>query len=119
MTLLSNVGYGIVPLHLGAGLLFALLPASPYQAGYYALYGGILTLLAAAVVFYGWAVRHCGINRAAVCLQVLLACLAVAVPLFLIDFSDPWHAILYLPILGGSLLVCLVAGLLVRRGGGA
>jgi len=114
MKISKHAGIAIAPAHLCAGFLFALLPASPYQQGYYAGYGAILVVLAGTLMFYGWAVRAAAIGPGLVCLQVLAAAVAAAVPLFLVDFSDPWHAIVYLPILGASLLLCLVVGLLAR-----
>ncbi|MGF1631636.1 MAG: hypothetical protein ACFCUT_19345 [Kiloniellaceae bacterium] len=44
MNPIHYAGYVIVPLHLVAGFLFALLPASPYQQGYSATYGAIALL---------------------------------------------------------------------------
>ena len=115
MTLSTYAGYVIVPLHLAAGFLFGVLPGSVYQPGWYTGYGAILTLLAATLWFYVWAVRCARPGRGVVWLQVLLAVLAAAVPFFTVDFADAWHAIVYLPILGGSLLACLVAGLVARK----
>ena len=43
-------------------------------------------------------------------LHFLLAALATALPFFTVDFKDTWSAIIYLPIMGGSLLACLVVG---------
>lgn len=115
MTLPSYAGYAIVPLHLLAGSLFALLPGSVHLSGWYAGYGAILTILATTVVFYAWQTRRAQPGKRSIWLQILLAALAAALPFFLVDFADPWHAIVYLPILGGSLLACLIAGHIARR----
>jgi hypothetical protein len=54
MKLPRLAGHAIAPLHLVAGFLFALLPASPYDNGTYAVYGAILVVVATAVVVAGW-----------------------------------------------------------------
>jgi hypothetical protein len=112
MTLPRHAGYVIAPLHLVAGFLFALLPGSPYDKGYYAVYGAILVVLAIAVLASGWIAAVQRPGAGALALQIGAAAMAVAVPFFLVDFSDPWHAILYLPIMAGSLIACFVAALL-------
>jgi hypothetical protein len=112
MTLPRHAGYVIAPLHLVAGFLFALLPGSPYDKGYYAVYGAILVVLAIAVLAFGWIAAVQRPGAGALALQIGAAAVAVAVSIFLVDFSDPWHAILYLPIMGGSLIACVVAALL-------
>ncbi len=115
MKLLRQAGYAIAPLHLVAGFLFALLPGSPYDKGYYTVYGVILVVLAIAALSFGW---FCAVQRpgaGALALHLGAAALAVALPFFLVDFSDPWHAILYLPIMASSLIVCLIAALVGAR----
>ncbi|MEO3429226.1 hypothetical protein AAFN88_10240 [Pelagibius sp. CAU 1746] len=108
MTLPSYAGYAIVPLHLLAGALFWLIPGPVYHAGYYATYGAIAVLLAATVAAYGWLAAALTPGFGTVWLQVALAAVGVAALFFVIDFSDPWHAIVYLPVMGGSLLACLI-----------
>lgn len=118
MTLPSYAGHAIVPLHLLAGALFWLIPGSVYQTGYYATYGAIVVLLAVAVITYGWLVAALVPGYGTIWLQVLLAAVGVVALFFVIDFSDPWHAIVYLPIMGASLLACLItahAVLLIAR----
>ncbi len=113
MTLPSYAGYVIVPLHLLAGALFWLIPGSVYHSGYYATYGAIAVLLVATVITYGWLVSALAPGFGTVWLQVLLAAVVVAALFFVIDFSDPWHAIVYLPIMGASLLACLITAHMV------
>lgn len=108
MTLPSYAGYVIVPLHLLAGALFWLIPGSPYHSGFYATFGAIGVLLVVTVVTYGWLVSALKPGFVTVWLQVALAAVAVVALLFVIDFNDLWHAIIYLPIMGGSLLACLI-----------
>ncbi|WP_193371391.1 hypothetical protein [Pelagibius marinus] len=108
MTLPSYAGYVIVPLHLLAGALFGLIPGSPYHSGFYATFGAIAVLLVTTLATYGWLVSALKPSYGAVWLQVLLAAVVVVALLFLVDFNDLWHAIIYLPIMGGSLLACLV-----------
>jgi hypothetical protein len=118
MNLPSYAGYAIVPLHLLAGALFWLIPGSVYHSGYYATYGAIVVLLAATVVTYGWLAAALAPGFGTVWLQVVLAAVVVVALFFVIDFSDPWHAIVYLPIMGGSLLACLITAhvvLLIAR----
>lgn len=103
-------GYLIVPLHLVAGYLFPLLPGSAMKPGQDALYGALLALLGVTAVFYGRIVWLRVPRFRIVWQQVALAGLAAAVPFFTIDFNDPWHAIVYPLILGGSLVVCLGVG---------
>jgi hypothetical protein len=110
MTLPAYAGYVIVPLHLAAGFLFAAIPASVYQPGYYAAYGGIVVLLVVTAVVYGTLVWMQAPGFGSLWLQFLLAGIAVAVPFFVVEFSNSWHAILYLPIMGASLIACLVIG---------
>lgn len=103
-------GYAIAPLHLAVGSLFVFLPASVYQQGYASLYGAILVLLASIIAFYGWILWMQAPAFRVLWQQVLLASGAAAVPFFTIGFSDPWHAIVYPLILGGSLIACLGIG---------
>ncbi len=110
MTLPSYAGYVIVPLHLVAGFLFALIPGSVYQSGYYAAYGAIAVVLAATVFTYGWLTGAQPAGFGVVWLQVLLAAAVAAVPFFAVEFSAAWHALLYVPIMGASLLACLITG---------
>jgi hypothetical protein len=115
----NYAGYVIAPLHLVAGFLFALLPDSPYQQGYSAIYGTIATLLVTTVVAYHWILRAWPPGLGAVWGHLLLATAAATLPLYLVDFSNAGHAIVYPLILGASLLACLVVGhltvLLSRR----
>jgi len=113
MNPIHYAGYVIAPLHLVAGLLFILLPATPYQKGWETVYGAIALLLVTTVVVYGSILQAWRPTLGAVWGQLLLAALAAALPFFLIDFSDAWHAIVYPLILGASLLACLVVGHLV------
>ncbi len=108
MTLPSSAGYAIVPLHLLAGALFWLIPGSVYNSGYYATYGAIVVLLVATVISYGWLVSALSPGYGTVWLQVTLAAVVVVALFFVIDFSDPWHAIVYLPIMGASLITSLI-----------
>ena len=110
MKLPCHAGYVIAPLHLAAGSLFALLPSSPYAAGY----GAILVVLGVAVVAYGWIATAQRLGAGTMALHLVSAAAAALAPFFLVDFSDPWHAIVYLPIMGGSLLACLIAAALGR-----
>jgi hypothetical protein len=114
MTQPSYAGYVIVPLHLAAGFSFALIPASVYQPGYHAAYGGLVVLLVATAGIYGSLVRRQAPGFGVIWLQVLLAGIAVAVAFFTVEFSSAWNAILYLPIMGASLVACLVIGHVVR-----
>lgn len=114
MKLPRQAGYVIAPLHLVAGLLFALLPASPYAKGYYAGYGAILVVSAVAVLAFGWIAAAQRPGAAVLAAQLAVAALAAVVPFFLVGFSDPWHATLYLPIMGASLVACLIAACLGR-----
>ena len=113
MILPSYAGYVIVPLHLVAGALFALVPPSPYKAGYYATYGAIVTLLAVTLGLYIWLLWTSRPGYGTVWLQFLLATLSAAGLFFLLEFNSPWHAIVYPLMLGASLLLCLVIGHLV------
>jgi hypothetical protein len=113
MKLPRLAGHAIAPLHLVAGFLFALLPASPYDNGTYAVYGAILVVLATAVLVA--AVQRPGAG--ALALQLGAAALAVALPFFRVDFSDLWHANVYQPIMAGSVIVCLLAALVGRTFG--
>lgn len=118
MTLPSYAGYAVVPLHFVAGVLFSIIPASPYQQGYYATFGAIVVLLAATVITYGRLISALAPGFGAVWLQVSLAAVVVVALFFVIDFNDPWHAIVYPLVLGGSLVVCLGVGhavLLIAR----
>jgi hypothetical protein len=117
MNLPAIAGYVIAPLHLVAGLLFILLPATPYQKGWETVYGVIALLLVTTVVVYGSILRRQRLGVGIVLLQVLAAALAAAVPFFTVDFSALWHALVYPLILGSSLLACLVVGLAVRAAG--
>jgi hypothetical protein len=117
MKLPRLAGHAIAPLHLVAGFLFALLPASPYDNGTYAVYGAILVVLATAVLVAGWIAAVQRPGAGALALQLGAAALAVALPFFLVDFSDTWHAIVYLPIMAGSVIVCLLAALVGRTFG--
>lgn len=114
MTLSACAGYVIAPLHLVAGLLFVLLPATPYQKGWETVYGAIGLLLVTTVVVYGSLLRRQRLGAGIVLLQVLAAALAATLPFFTVDFSDPWHALTYPLLLGSSLLACLVVGLAAR-----
>jgi len=104
------MGYLIAPLHLLAGYVFPQLPGSMMQPGRDALYGALLVLLGVTAVFYGRMVWLQVPRFRIVWQQVALAALAAAVPFFTVDFNDPWHAIVYPLILGGSLVVCLAVG---------
>ena len=110
MTLPNYAGYVIVPLHLVAGFLFALIPGSVYQSGYYAAYGAIAVVLAATVIAYGWFIGVQPVGFGVVWLQVLLATAGAAALFFVVPFSSAWHALLYVPIMGASLVACLITG---------
>lgn len=110
MTLPSHAGFVIVPLHLVAGYLFGLIPASVYQPGYYAVYGGIVMTLLVTLVVYGTVLWHQQPGMGTLWLHFLLGIFAVALPFFTLDFKDTWSAIIYLPIMGGSLAACLIVG---------
>ncbi|WP_299391190.1 hypothetical protein [Pelagibius sp.] len=114
MTLPSYATYAVVPLHLAAGFLFALVPASVYHQSYYPVFGAIVLTLLVTVVVYGYTVWQLQPGFAVLWFQFLLVLLAVAVPFFTVDFGDAWTAIVYLPIMGGSALACLLVGHALR-----
>ncbi len=106
-------GYGtylVVPSHLGAGCLFGLLPASPYNAAYYGFYSIIVMLLVLTLVMYGMLVQQQRPRAALVWVQCSAALFASAVPFYCLNFSSVWHILMYPLILGGSLFACLLVG---------
>ncbi len=111
---LPQASYLIVPAHLVVGSAFALIPSSVYHPAYQATYGAIALLLIVTLIVYGSLLRRRRPALGTLWLQALLSLLAVAIPFFLVDFSDPWHAIVYLPIMGGSVLACLIVGHALR-----
>ena len=110
MTLPSYAGYIVAPLHLVAGLLFGLIPASVYHPAYYAVYGGIVLTLVVTAVVYGTVIWHQQPGMAVLWLHFLVALVAVAIPFFTVSFDNTWSLIIYPLIMGGSLLACLVVG---------
>ncbi len=108
---LSDYGtYLVVPLHLAAGCLFGLLPATPHNATYFALYSAIVLLLVLTLVVYGMLVYRQRPRVALIWVQCGAALLAAALPLFCLDFSSVWHILMYPLFLGGSLFACLLVG---------
>ncbi|TQV78488.1 hypothetical protein [Denitrobaculum tricleocarpae] len=110
MKLSSYATYVIVPLHLISGCLFGLLPNSPYDSAYYSLYSAIVLLLVLTVVVYGMLVHYLRPGVALIWIQCGIASMVAAVPAYALEFSDPWHLLMYPLVQGASLLACLLVG---------
>ncbi len=113
MKLSSYTTYVIVPLHLIVGCLFGLIPNSPYASSYYSFYSAIVLLLVLTVVVYGILVNYLRPGIALIWVQCGIALMVTAIPFYTLDFSDPWHLLMYPLIQGTSLLACLLVGNIV------